>query len=105
MQLDFDFVGKFARLSELQLQVDQNLSHDSLASLAKYFGKLACGYFRFEPGKKRFWVRKIYGSKACQVSGFNVNHNICIFLQTEDSIEVVKFFESLSLKTSQTLSG
>ena len=86
LQLNFDFIGRFLRLSELDIW--SPLSLESLPSLVRWLGRLKTGRFRVRSGEERFDVEKETNSFEWKKAGKSL-------FKMENPEEMANFFDRL----------
>ena len=91
LHLNFDFIDKLPRLS--QLDIDQNLSFESLTSLIRHLNKLTTAYLNFRLNEQRFVIQKFRYSKKWMVS----KHYYEKIFETENPEKILTFFKKLEL--------
>ena len=88
LQLNFDFIIRFTRLTELQ--ITQPLSFESLASALKSSAKLVTASFYVQKENRRLWISREKGSTA-----WKIFERGSWQFESENPDEIVHFVENL----------
>ena len=88
VQVNFDFVGKFSRLSSLV--IEPGVSFESLPSLVRWLGRLREGQFRVRWREDDFWIEK-----RRHLTEWKIEMVGELFLESENPEEIVNFFQEL----------